>query len=96
MKARFLTSICIIALALAGTSTSRAQDKPSTVVKAVDAVCVRPVCFTSTVVGSVLYVLSLPVTAPLKKAKPAREMLITKPAKATFKRPLGDMDAMSD
>ncbi len=76
-----------------GTTT---KTNASPVVKAADAVIVRPICFASTVVGSALFVLSLPVTAPLKKTKSTADMLVVKPANATFKRPLGDMDAMAD
>ncbi len=57
---------------------------------------IQPICFVSTVVGSAFYVLSLPVTAPLKKTKPVADTLVIRPAKATFTRPLGDLDAMAD
>lgn len=105
MKARLITSLCIVALGWAGTTSSFAQEtqspapkekQPSTVVKAADAVFVRPICFASTVVGSTLFLVSWPVTAALKKSKPAAESLVIHPARATFKRPLGDMDAMAD
>lgn len=68
----------------------------SPVVQAADAVIVRPIAFTATLVGSVFYVISLPVSAPLKKTKPVAESLVIKPARATFQRPLGDMDALAD
>lgn len=96
MKARFTTIICTIALSLATIQTSHAQQNPSTVVKATDAVVVRPLCFVSTLVGGTLFVVSLPITAIAKKTKPAADALVVAPAKATFKRPLGDMDAMAD
>lgn len=102
MKDRLTTLVCVLALGFAGTTASLAQEqpsasvKPSVPVKAVDAVLVRPLCLASTVVGGTLFVLSLPVTAILKKTKPAADALVVAPAKATFTRPLGDMDAMAD
>ena len=96
MKARLTTIVCAIALGLASTPISRAQQKPSGVVKAADAVVVRPLCFASTLVGGTLFLISLPITAIAKKTKPAADALVLAPAKATFTRPLGDMDAMAD
>jgi len=96
MKARLTTLLCIAAIGCASMNQSVAQEKPSTLVKAADAVLVRPLCFTSTVVGSALFLISLPVAAPLKKAKPLADVFVVRPAKATFKRPLGDMEAMAD
>jgi len=72
------------------------SERPSPVVQVADAVIVRPIAFASTVVGTALFAVSLPVTAPLKKAKPVKEALVVKPLKATFQRPLGDMDALSN
>jgi len=66
------------------------------VVKAADAVLVRPVCFGASVISSTLFLVSLPVTAIFKQAKPAANALVIKPVKATFTRPLGHMDAMAD
>ena len=93
--------LCVFALSLAGTSSSVAQDqppaqeKPSLPMKVADAVIVRPISFGSTVVGSAFFVIGLPVTLLMKKTKPAARALVTHPAWATFKRPLGDMDAMA-
>jgi hypothetical protein len=94
--------LCVLALILAGTSSSLAQDqppaqeKPSLATKVADAVIVRPISFGSTVIGSVFFVIGLPVTSLMKKNKPAARALVTHPAWATFQRPLGDMDAMAD
>ena len=96
MKDRLTTLACVLALGFAGTTASLAQEQPSVPVKAADAVLVRPLCLASTVVGGTLFLLSLPVTAILKKTKPVADALVVAPAKATFTRPLGDMDAMAD
>ncbi len=98
MKTRLACLISATAIALSGALASGQEKAPrrSPVVQAADAVIVRPIAFTSTLIGSVFYVVSLPVTAPLKKSKPVAEALVVKPARATFQRPLGDMDALSD
>lgn len=96
MKTRVTTFICMAAFLLTAGTPLVAQEKPSPWVKAADAVVVRPVCFLSTIAGGAVFVLSLPVTAIRKEIKPAANELVTKPAWKTFKRPLGDMDALSN
>jgi hypothetical protein len=96
MKARLATLVCVTVLILTGTTSLPAQEHPSVVVKVADAVAVRPICFASTVVGTTFFVLALPVTTLLKRNHPAVEALVIHPAKATFTRPLGNMDALAD
>jgi hypothetical protein len=108
MKTTIACILCAFSVILAGPVNSRAASapepyrppprppQPSPIVKAADIAFVRPIAFTSTIVGSVLFALSLPVTALTKETHAAREALVIKPAKATFKRPLGDMDALAD
>jgi hypothetical protein len=48
------------------------------------------------VLGSAIFVVSLPVTAISKSVKKTADTLVVKPANATFTRPLGDMDALID
>ncbi|HEY5915122.1 MAG TPA: hypothetical protein VJA21_31400 [Verrucomicrobiae bacterium] len=98
MKTRVASIACALAIGGMGLSSSGAETPPPPhpVVQAVDAVVVRPISFASVVVGGALFTLSLPVTAITKKVKPTAKALILRPAKATFKRPLGDMDAMAD
>ncbi len=98
MKTRFACLLSASAMLLSTLFSSAAETpvRRSPVVQAADAAIVRPIAFASTVVGSAFFVLSLPVTAPLKKTKPVAESLVIKPARATFQRPLGDMEALSD
>lgn len=97
---KFLTTVvCVLALAWAGTNSSFAQDQEqhshSLGTKIADAAIVRPISFGSTVIGSVFFVIGLPVTSLMKKNKPAADALVIHPAWATFKRPLGEMDTMA-
>jgi hypothetical protein len=56
-----------------------------------DVLLVRPQGFMQIPLGAVAFVISLPVTIPLKKTDEAEEFLITYPYYYYFKRPLGEM-----
>lgn len=56
-----------------------------------DLLWVRPIGFMNVGLGAMFYVISLPVTIPLKKADEAKEFLITYPYYYYFKRPLREM-----
>ena len=55
-----------------------------------DAVIVRPLGIVATAIGSVFFVLSLPFSAAGDNVDAAQEELVKKPARFTFKRPLGE------
>ena len=57
---------------------------------AVDILLARPIGIISTVLGTALFIVSLPFSALGGNTKQAYKNLIAKPAKYTFKRPLGD------
>jgi len=56
-----------------------------------DILWVRPLGFMHIALGATAFVVSLPVTIPLKKADEAKEFLITYPYYYYFKRPLREM-----
>ena len=56
-----------------------------------DILWIRPLGVVGTVMGATAYVISLPVTAPLKKTDEAKKVLITEPYNYYFKRPIGEM-----
>ena len=56
-----------------------------------DLLWVRPLGCIHVGLGTIAYVISLPVTLPLKKEGEAREFLITYPSYYCFKRPLREM-----
>jgi len=56
-----------------------------------DVLWVRPLGIMNTALGAIAFVLSLPVTLPLKKTGGAKEFLITYPYDYYFKRPIGEM-----
>jgi len=57
-----------------------------------DAMVLRPALFAATVVGSAIFVVTLPFAALSKSVKSTAHALVVVPAEATFTRPLGDFD----
>ena len=98
MKARLLTIICVLAVGLGSAPSSFASDdqESNPLEVAADAVVVRPACLVATVVGSALFVVALPAALISKSVKKTADALVVKPAKATFTRPLGDMEDLID
>jgi hypothetical protein len=63
---------------------------------AVDVFLVRPFCLLGTIIGSAIFVVSLPVAIPSRSVHSAAHALVVVPAHATFTRPLGDLDDLSE
>lgn len=64
-------------------------EKPSALAMTGDALLARPVLFVMTVVGSALFLVSLPFSLAGGNAGEAGKVLVAKPAEATFIRCLG-------
>ena len=96
MRAKLITCICVLAVGLGSAAASSSSDNADPLEVAADAVLVRPACLVATVVGSALFVVALPWAAASKSIKKTADALVVKPANATFKRPMGDMDALMD
>ena len=96
MRAKLLTAICLVAFTLCSVAPAPALDNGGPLATAADAIVVRPACLVATAVGSVVFVVALPWAAASKSVKKTADTLVTKPARATFTRPLGDMDALMD
>ena len=96
MRAKLLTIICVLAVGLGSAASSSAAEESNPLEVAADAIVVRPACLVATVVGSAVFVVALPAALISKSVKKTADALVVKPAKATFTRPLGDMDALTD
>jgi hypothetical protein len=59
-----------------------------------DLVFVRTTSFVSTVLGTAVFLVSLPFTAAGGNVGEAAEKLVVNPGKLTFCQPLGDLDVM--
>jgi hypothetical protein len=86
----------VLALGLSTANSGFATGTEDTTSILVDAVVVRPVSFGLTVVGSVLFVVSLPVAATSHSVDKVAHALVVAPAKDTFVRPLGDLEDYMD
>lgn len=95
---QIIASAAVVVLATAYSPATLAEtyevdDTPSAGAMAIDAVLVRPMAFTSTVVGGALFVLTLPFSAIGGNVPEAGEKLFVDPARMTFVRPLGEFDS---
>jgi len=96
MKTKLITIVCAVTLCMASTTSTFAETTPDPAMVVADAVIVRPLCFVATVVGSVFFVVSLPVAATSRSVRRAANALVVGPAKATFTRPLGDLEDLME
>jgi hypothetical protein len=96
MKAKKFGIACLMLVSVAvSTLTSTLvqaeviSERPSPPVMVADAVLMRPVMLGATLVGSAIYVLSLPFSLMGGNAEEVGQSLVVKPFKATFIRCLG-------
>jgi hypothetical protein len=94
MKTKSLSLLCALAFGLASTPAMASTPDPAAIT--VDTFVVRPACFIATVLGSAVFVVSLPFAAISKSVHSSANSLVVGPAQATFTRPLGDLDALLD
>lgn len=57
-----------------------------------DAFLLRPLGLAATVLGTAAFVVTLPFSLPTRSADAAAKVLVVKPAKYTFARPLGEVE----
>jgi hypothetical protein len=97
MKTKLLmTVICVLALLLSTSTPAYASGDTDASSVLVDVAVARPVTFALTIVGSVLFVISLPIAASSGSIDKAAKTLVTGPAHDTFKRPIGDFQEFLD
>ena len=97
MKTKLLiTVLCVLALLLSTSTPAYASGDTDATSVAIDVVVARPVSFALTILGSVLFVISLPVAATSGCVDKAAHTLVSGPANDTFTRPLGDFEGFLD
>jgi hypothetical protein len=96
MKTKLLTAMCVLAIGFGSVPSGFADGTGSAGEVVADVVVVRPLCLAMTALGAAFFVVSLPVAAIAKSVKSSAHTLVIKPAQATFTRPLGDLDALSN
>ena len=97
IRTRCLTTVaCVLAIMLSTTTPALASGGGDPVSVVVDVLVARPVSFAATMVGSALFVVSLPFAAVSRSTKDTAETLVAAPARDLFTRPVGDLqDFMS-
>lgn len=95
MKTKLITALCAVAILSMGANTASAASDDDLKVAA-DTLVVRPVCLAATIIGSGLFVISLPIAAISHSVKKTAHVLVVRPARATFTRHLGDMEGLED
>ncbi len=91
-----LSLCCVLAICGVNPSHSQAQEDGSVEVIAADIIIVRPLCLVATLVGSALFVVALPIALVTKDTHEVGRKLVALPARATFKRRLGDMTSLTN
>ncbi len=85
-----VATVAACLLAFLSLGHARAVDEsPSALAMTADAVLLRPALLATTIIGSAVYLVSLPFSALGGNAGEAGEVLVVGPAKATFVRCLG-------
>ena len=85
-----ILTLTFIPFSSIGLAQEEAEDVDMPGKMAVDILFTRPIGIISIVLGTALFIVSLPFSALGGNTKQAYENLIAKPAKYTFKRPLGN------
>jgi hypothetical protein len=93
MKTKLLTVGCIIVIGLCSVNAGHASEGDSLEVVG-DVALVRPGCFVATVIGSAVFIVALPIAVTSGSVKETADILVVRPAKATFTRPIGDFSTL--
>lgn len=96
MKTKLLILVCVLAVSLGSVTPCVASSDSGPLEVVADVLVVRPGCLVATVVGSAFFVVALPVAAISRSVPQTANTLVVQPAKATFTRPVGDMDSLMD
>jgi hypothetical protein len=92
MKTKLTTILLMTLLCWGGVTTTRASEDALMVTG--DVVIARPACLLATLVGTVIFVVALPIAATSGSVHDTADSLVKQPAAATFTRPLGDFSSL--
>ena len=94
MKTKLLTIVCVTVIGLGSINAGHASEGDPLDIVA-DVALVRPGCFVATVLGSVVFIVALPIAVISRSVKETADTLVVQPAKATFTRPIGDFSTLN-
>lgn len=83
-----LTTLCMFALPMHA-QAQEIQETPSAMEMAFDGLIIRPITLVATVLGSIIWIATLPFSVLGGNAGEAADVLIIEPAEATFLKCLG-------
>lgn len=86
------TVICVLVLLMNRPTPAFASSDSDATSIVVDVAVARPFTCALTILGSAVFVVSLPVTIPTGSVKKVAHTLVVGPAKDTLTRPVGDWD----
>ena len=93
---RIFTFIFVVMLISVTTTSVRAFDDNTFEAAAADVIVVRPVSFIATVLGTAVFIVSLPIAAISGSVDDTAEALVLTPGRATFTRPVGELSTLGD
>ena len=97
MKTKLLSTVlCVRAVLLSTANPGLASGTADTTSIIVDVAVARPVSLVLTIVGSALFVVTLPIAATSHSVDKTAHTLVVAPARDTFVRPVGDLDEFLD
>ena len=96
MKTKTVILLCVLALVFGSVSPCMASSDSGSLEAVADVLVVRPGCLIATVLGSAVFVVALPIAAISRSIPHTAQVLVVAPAKATFSRPVGDLDDLID
>jgi hypothetical protein len=91
MKTKLISAILIIAMCTLCATPASATDDLDMIG---DIVLVRPACLVATVLGTAIFVISLPIAASSRSIRRSAHTFVIRPARATFTRPLGNLEEL--
>jgi hypothetical protein len=91
MKTKLTSAILIIAMCTLCATPASATDDLDMIG---DIVLVRPACLVATVLGTAIFVISLPIAASSRSIRKSAHTFVIRPARATFTRPLGNLEEL--
>lgn len=93
---RTVVILCSVLFLAATNRSASAFDDGSFEATAADVLVVRPLSFVATILGSALFVVSLPVAALSDSVSDTAEALVLTPGRMTFTRPVGELSTIAN
>jgi hypothetical protein len=91
MKSKLPALLLALAIVHLGAPPAQAFEDYAPEAMVADTIVVRPLCLAATIVGTAVFLVSLPISLIAGKVGKSAHSLVVIPGKATFTRDLGNM-----